>query len=315
MPPSPAIATDDLTRRFGKQVAVDGINLEVPRGTVYGFLGPNGAGKSTTIRMLLGLLRPDSGSVRLLGHPLADHRESLLRRVGALVEAPTVYEHLTGRENLRVAARLRGGLPASALTRALGTVALRDVADRRAGTYSLGMKQRLGLALALLDDPDLLILDEPTNGLDPSGMREMRTLIRDLPDRTGATVLLSSHLLGEIERTASHVGIIQRGRLLFQGSLEALEARRQPRVVIATDRPAEACRVLEQAGLSSHRPPAADRPAGPVEEPLRVQPGDRATAARCTTLLVEAGLDVYRVGVEAASLEDTFLALTEAAPD
>lgn len=195
---TPAITTQNLTRRFGSHLAVDQVDLDVPPRTVYGFLGPNGAGKSTTIRMLLGLLRPDRGRVHLLGRSLTDHRKALLHDVGALVEAPSVYDHLTGRENLDVTARLRGGVSESAIERALEIVELRAAADRRAGTYSLGMKQRLGLATALLDEPKLLILDEPTNGLDPAGMREIRTLLRRLPTRAGVTVFLSSHLLGEV---------------------------------------------------------------------------------------------------------------------
>jgi ABC-2 type transport system ATP-binding protein len=296
-----AIATHDLTRRFGDHVAVDRINLEVPRQTVYGFLGPNGAGKSTTIRMLLGLLRPDEGHVHLLGRPLATHREDLLREVGALVEAPSVYEHLTGRENLRVTGYLRGSVPASAVDRALGLVNLRDAADKRVRAYSMGMKQRLGLALALLHEPRLLILDEPTNGLDPAGIHEMRTLIREVPDRAGVTVFVSSHLLSEIELMASHVGIIHDGRLVFQGSTNALKARQRPRVVLGTNRPDEAQRVLADASLDAV--PADDGQ-------LIVHPGDKATAAQCAAALVHAGLDVHHVDVRQSSLEDTFLSLT-----
>jgi ABC-2 type transport system ATP-binding protein len=303
MSSSPAIATDALTRRFGDHLAVDGGSLNVPARTVYGFLGPNGAGKSTTIRMLLGLLQPTAGTVHLLGRPLAAHREALLREVGALVEAPSLYDHLTGRENLTVTGRLRGGVPDGAVDRVLDTVDLRTAADRRVGTYSLGMRQRLGLALALLDDPSLLLLDEPTNGLDPAGMREMRTLLRTLPQRADVTVFLSSHLLGEVERVASHVGILQNGRLLFQGRTEDLRRHQDPRVVLRTGQPDAAHRVLTRADLQAE-PGDGDR--------LVVRPGTEAVAARCTTLLVEAGLDVYHVGLNESSLEDTFLSLTDA---
>lgn len=307
MPTSPAIATTDLTRRFGDVRAVDGADLTVPRRAVYGFLGPNGAGKSTTIRMLLGLLRPTRGTVRLLGRPLPDHRESLLREVGALVEAPSVYDHLTGRENLRVTAHLRGELTSAALTEALDTVGLRDAADQRVGDYSMGMRQRLGLALALLGDPSLLILDEPTNGLDPAGMQEVRTLLRRLPERAGVTVFLSSHLLQEVERVATHVGIIRDGTLLFQGRVDALEARRQAHVVVETDRPAAARDVL--AGVPAD---GAEMTLDRDEEGrLRVRPGTEAVAAECTRRFVAAGLEVYRVSVEEASLEDVFLDLTD----
>ena len=296
----PAIATHALTRRFGDHVAVDHVNLEVAPRTVYGFLGPNGAGKSTTIRMLLGLLRPDAGHVHLLGRPLADHREALLREVGALVEAPSVYEHLTGRENLTVTGYLRGGVPSSAVGRALGLVNLRDAADKRVRAYSMGMKQRLGLALALLHEPQLLILDEPTNGLDPAGIHEMRTLIRDFPERAGVTVFISSHLLSEIELMASHVGIIHKGQLVFQGSTGALKARQQPRVVLGTNRPDKAQRVLADASLD----------ATPADDGQLIVPGDSVTAAQCTATLVHAGLDVHHVDVRQSSLEDTFLSLT-----
>ena len=297
----PAIATHDLTRRFGDHVAVDRVNLEVPPRTVYGFLGPNGAGKSTTIRMLLGLLGPDAGRVHLLGRPLVDHREALLREVGALVEAPSVYGHLTGRENLTVTGYLRGGVPASAVDRVLDIVNLRDAEDQRVGAYSLGMTQRLGLALALLGEPQLLILDEPTNGLDPAGIHEMRTLIREFPERAGVTVFISSHLLSEIELMASHVGIIHEGRLVFQGSTEALKARQQSRVALRTNRPGKAQRVLDRDGL------AVDSDG---DGQLLVHPGDEATAAHCAALLVRAGLDVHHVSLRASSLEETFLSLT-----
>jgi len=299
----PAIATSDLTRRFGNHVAVDRVNLNVPPQTVYGFLGPNGAGKSTTIRMLLGLLRPGEGRVHLLGRPLADHREELLRAVGALVEAPSVYAHLTGRENLTVTGYLRGGVSDATIDRVLDVVNLRGAADQRTGAYSMGMKQRLGLALALLGEPELLILDEPTNGLDPAGIHEMRTLVRDFPERAGVTVFISSHMLSEIELMASHVGIIHNGRLVFQGSTEALKARQQSRVVLRTNQPEAAQRVLDRDGLT------VDRNA---DGQLLVRPGEQATAARCAALLVHAGLDVHHVSLRESSLEDTFLSLTTA---
>jgi ABC-2 type transport system ATP-binding protein len=253
--------------------------------------------------MLLGLLRPDEGHVHLLGRPLIEHREALLREVGALVEAPSVYPHLTARENLRVTGWLHGGVAASAIDRVLDIVNLRDVADQRVGAYSMGMKQRLGLALALLHDPKLLILDEPTNGLDPAGIHEMRTLLRDFPERAGVTVFVSSHLLSEIELMASHVGIIHEGKLVFQGATSTLKARQQPRVVLGTNQPDEAQRLLADAALDVE-----------VEDGghLVVHPGDESTATRCVALLVRAGFDVHHVDVRESSLEDTFLSLTSA---
>jgi ABC-2 type transport system ATP-binding protein len=302
MPEHAAISTDALTRRFGDDLAVDHVNLHVPRQSVYGFLGPNGAGKSTTIRMLLGLLSPDEGQVQLLGMPFEKHREALLEEVGSLVEAPSLYVHLTGRENLRLASHMRPGVSESEVQEVLETVSLHKAADQRVGAYSLGMKQRLGIALALLGDPALLILDEPTNGLDPAGMRKMRRLIRDLPDQSEVTVFLSSHLLGEVERVATHVGIIWEGTLLFQGTTDELKAQKQAHVAVETSRPEKAQRVLGRAGLDS-RPDEDGR--------LQVYPGDDATAARCATVLVQAGLEVYHLGVEETSLEATFLALTD----
>ncbi len=301
-----AITTNALTRRFGDELAVDHVNLHVPRQSVYGFLGPNGAGKSTTIRMLLGLLSPDVGHVHLLSQPLEEHREALLQKVGALVEGPSLYDHLTGRENLILAWHMRQDVTESAVQNALESVSLREAADQRVGSYSMGMKQRLGIALSLLGNPELLILDEPTNGLDPAGMRKMRRLIQDLPNQFDVTVFLSSHLLGEVERVATHVGIIREGSLLFQGTTEELEARQQAHVVVETSRPDEARRVLDRDGLD----PNSDK-----ENRLRVYPGDEATAARCATLLVQAGLEIYHLGVEEVSLETTFLALTDSQTD
>src|SRR5262245_29498458 len=213
-----AIETSGLTRRFGSQLAVDDLNLLVPAAGVYGFLGPNGAGKTTAIRMLLGLIRPDAGEVRLFGQSLKANHRALMSRVGALVEAPSLYPHLTGRENLEVTRRLLGS-PRNRIDRALETIKLTRDANRRVREYSLGMRQRLGLALALLNQPELLILDEPTNGLDPAGIHEMRDLLCRLPAELGLTVFLSSHLLSEVEQIASHIGIIQARRLLFQGTL------------------------------------------------------------------------------------------------
>jgi ABC-2 type transport system ATP-binding protein len=217
-----AIETEALTRAFGARAAVEQLNLLVPNGGIYGFLGPNGAGKTTTIRMLLGLIRPDSGKVRLFGK----HFEfSMLNRVGSLVEAPSLYPHLTGRENLEVTRRLVGAARAD-IDRVLAIVRLARDADRLVREYSLGMRQRLGLALALLNSPELLILDEPTNGLDPAGIHEMRDLLRRMPAEHGVTVFLSSHLLSEVEQIAGSVGIIREGRMLFQGSLAELRRLR-----------------------------------------------------------------------------------------
>jgi len=219
------IETTLLTRTFGARVAVDRVNLRVPAGVIYGFLGPNGAGKTTTIRMLLGLTRPTSGSVRLFGETFSRERRKLLQEVGALVEEPSLYPHLTGRENLEIIRRLRNRSrqDVDALLQQFEFAsAARDVV----ATYSSGMRQTLGLAAACLGQPRLLILDEPTNGLDPGATRKLRALLRGQVERHGVTVFVSSHILGEVEQLADWVGIIDHGRLLFQGTLTSLRGAR-----------------------------------------------------------------------------------------
>lgn len=295
-----AIETCGLTRRFGAQLAVDDVNLLVPEAGVYGFLGPNGAGKTTTIRMLLGLIRPDAGEVRLFDSPLAANRQALMRRVGALVEMPSLYPHLTGRENLEVTRRLLGAAR-ELIDRALDIVQLTGDAHRRVREYSLGMRQRLGLALALLNKPALLILDEPTNGLDPAGIHEMRDLIRRLPIEFGITVFLSSHLLSEVEQIASHIGIIHQGRLLFQGTLADLQAERHEHLTIGVTQSDQAARCLTAAGWTVERR---------EDGLLTVTAATREAAAQINSLLVGQRLEVFHIALEQASLEDIFLTLT-----
>lgn len=299
-----AIETRGLTRRFGAQLAVEDVNLLVPTAGVYGFLGPNGAGKTTTIRMLLGLIRPNAGEVRLFDKPLAANRRSLMQRVGALVEMPSLYPHLTGRENLEVTRRLLGA-PRDLIDRALDIVKLTGDAHRRVREYSLGMRQRLGLALALLNKPELLILDEPTNGLDPAGIHEMRDLIRRLPAEFGITVFLSSHLLSEVEQIASHISIIHQGRLLFQGTLAELQAERHEHVTIGVTQSDQAARCLIAAGWTVQR-----RDDGL----LTVAATTREAAAQINTLLVGHGVEVFHIALAQASLEDIFLTLTSVKP-
>jgi ABC-2 type transport system ATP-binding protein len=217
-----AIETRGLTRDFGQLRAVDDVSLQVPEGTVYGFLGPNGAGKTTTIRMLLGLIKPTAGSVRLNGVELTDRSSAALSGVGAIVETPGLYPNLSGRENLELSALTHGG-DRGEIQALAQLVDLSHAMDRRVGRYSLGMRQRLAIARALMGRPRLLILDEPTNGLDPAGMAQLRELIVDLPRRFETTVFISSHLLGEIEQTASACGLLHRGQLVFQGSLGSLQ--------------------------------------------------------------------------------------------
>lgn len=217
------IETTQLTKAYSDFVAVSGIDLHIPRGAVYGFLGPNGAGKSTTMKMFLGLTRPTSGTFTIDGKKYPEKRVEILREVGSFIEAPAFYGNLTGRENLEIVGRILG-LPKSAATEALELVGLTPYRDRLARKYSLGMKQRLGLAGALIGRPPILILDEPTNGLDPVGIHEIRSLIRSLPKQLNCTVLVSSHLLSEVELMADHIGILNHGHLLFEGTLEELRA-------------------------------------------------------------------------------------------
>ncbi len=297
-----AIETSGLTRRYGDLVAVDKLNLGVPQESVYGFLGPNGAGKTTTIRMLLGLIRPDEGQVWLFNTSLGRRCVDLLQRIGALVETPSLYPHLTGYENLEVTQRLLGARREQ-IDRALAIVRLEPGAHRLVRGYSQGMRQRLGLALALLNEPGLLILDEPTNGLDPAGIHEMRDLIRRLPEEHGITVFLSSHILSEVEQVATHIGIIHKGRLLFQGTLDELQVQRQEHVTLSVDEPEVAMRVLTEAGWTVRRR---------ENHRLAVAANGHPDAARINALLVRQGLDVFYLSLEQPSLEDIFLKLTNA---
>ncbi|MBI3110730.1 MAG: ATP-binding cassette domain-containing protein [Ignavibacteriales bacterium] len=295
-----ALETVGLTRSFGGLIAVNNIHLNVEAGSVFGFLGPNGAGKTTTIRIVLGLIKPDRGRVMLFGQDLSSHRLSILGRVGALVETPSLYNHLTGFENLEVTRRLLG-CPKENIENALEIVKLTEAAHRLVREYSLGMRQRLGLALALLNRPEILILDEPTNGLDPAGIREMRALIKQLPAQFGITVFLSSHLLSEVEQLASHVGIIHQGTLLFQGSLNELHAHQHERLVLEVDRPAVAMELLTQQGWHVQRE---------ENNRLTVSSQGRKDAAFINSLLVREGLKVFHLSRQQPSLEETFFQLT-----
>ncbi len=294
------IETNDLTRRFGKLIAVDRVNLRVPQASVYGFLGPNGAGKSTTIRMLLGLIRPNNGEVSIFGQSIRTQRLAILERLGALVEQPACYPHLTGRENLEIIRRLRG-LPKRSISQALSVVKLEEAAQQLVKQYSTGMKQRLGLAMALIGQPELLILDEPTNGLDPAGIHEMRDLIVRLPKELGITVFLSSHLLSEVEQVATQIGIIHRGQLLFQGEPETLQAHLNASVVVSVDQPEHARQALEQSGWTVQQNGT---------QRLTVQANGRSDAAMINVQLLQAGINVYQIALQTPSLEEIFLSLT-----
>ena len=297
------ILLDDVWKTYGKNAgakpAVSGLNLRVPPQSVYGFLGPNGAGKSTTIRMILGLQRPDRGRISLFGRPLESERIELLRRIGSLVEAPSLYPHLTGGENLEVHRRLLGGSRA-AIDEALELVDLLSVSGQLVRSYSSGMKQRLGLAMALFGKPDLLVLDEPTNGLDPAGIHEVRSLIQDLPRRSGVTVFLSSHLLAEIEQVATHLAIVSQGSLKFEGTPKELQHRSGTRIVVTTDQPERAEILLMRAGCVAAR----------SGHDILIAPQDEFDAAQINSILVQAGLAVSHLSTQHPTLEELFLQLT-----
>jgi ABC-type multidrug transport system ATPase subunit len=290
------IETTNLSKRYGKQiVAVDGLNLAIRKGEIYGFLGPNGAGKTTTLRMLLGLVRPTSGTGKVLGKPLGT--AAGIARVGALVESPTFYPYLSGRRNLRILARY-AGVPISRVDALLDQVELTLRARDTFKTYSLGMKQRLGVAAVLLKDPDVLILDEPTNGLDPQGMTEMRALIRVL-GHGGRTVLLSSHLLGEVEQICDRVGVISHGKLIAEGTVADL--RGQAQLLVRADPLERAQRLAEQLyGIERVQ----------VMDGALVLATDPAQAAELARVLVTNGVAPSELRPVKRSLEATFMELT-----
>jgi ABC-2 type transport system ATP-binding protein len=297
------VLTRGLTKQFRHQTAVAGIDLEVPAGAVYGFLGPNGSGKTTTIRMLLGLVTPTSGSITMLGQPMPGRQNEVLRRIGALVEGPAFHPYLSGRANLgRLDAADGHSDPRTAARRidsALDRVGLLPAATKRYRAYSLGMRQRLAIANALLMPRDLLILDEPTNGLDPQGTREVRHLVGDLA-ADGATVLVSSHLLAEVEQMCSHVGVMFEGRLVSQGSLAELQSGTTKTVRVDTDRPEDAARVLTELGLTDVTP-SHDRVSATLGQ---------VEIAKIVPDLVHADVPVLGFTVGSPSLEDVFVALT-----
>jgi len=305
---TPAIRTRALTRRFGSQVAVSSVDLDVPRGAVYGFLGPNGSGKTTTIRMLLGLIAPDSGDVELLGQAVPERSRDVLPLVGALIEGPAFHPYLSGLDNLRRLDRSDAtadpGSSRSRIDAALGRVGLTNAARKRYRNYSLGMKQRLGLAAALLQPRELLVLDEPTNGLDPQGTREVRHLIADLA-ADGTTVLISSHLLAEVQQVATHVGIMAGGELLRQGPLEDVLADGAPRITVTSPDEDVVRGVLVGFGLQDVRAGRDDHGEPVVSAVLGTERAETVSAA-----VVAAGARLRGFAVERLDLEDLFVTLT-----
>lgn len=294
------LQTEVLTKRYGRRTVVDGLSLAVERGDIFGFLGQNGAGKSTVIRMTLGLVRPTRGRVMLFGHDMARHARQALGRVGAIVESPAFYENFSGYANLRIFAAMSGGAKQKQIDESLELVGLRERGKDPVLTYSHGMRQRLGIAQALLPHPEFIILDEPTDGLDPQGIHEIRLLLPRLRDELGLTIMLSSHLLFEVERICNRVAIIDRGRLLYQGALENLVS--SERLIKITVAPLEeACRLLSRdQALSVSRN-------GSNSLYIRMRDED---IPRVNALLVANKISVMELAPQRATLEEVFLTLT-----
>ncbi|MDE7318650.1 MAG: ATP-binding cassette domain-containing protein [Lachnospiraceae bacterium] len=294
------IETNTLGKKYGEKYSVKDLNLKVRPGCVYGFLGPNGAGKSTTMKMLLGLVKPTAGEIQMFGNEIhSRNRIEVLKRTGSLIEAPSYYGHLNGRENLEIVQTLKQ-VPREEIDEVLRIVRLEGQQKKKVREYSLGMKQRLGLAAALLGRPKLLLLDEPTNGLDPAGIQEMRELISDLPKHYGMTVMVSSHLLSEIDQMATDVGIIDRGKLIYQGSLRKLHEKAKGSIRIQVLNQTAAMRILEEHGESF----ALENGVLVLEEREEVQ------IAELVALLAGHGAQVTGVSGQQKSLEDIFLTLT-----
>jgi ABC-2 type transport system ATP-binding protein len=298
--PATAIRTQGLTKRYGSRAAVDSLSIQVPSGVVAGFVGLNGAGKTTTIRMLLGLITPSAGTAEVLGQPIS-RPAAYLHRVGAMIEGPAFYPTLSARANLEVLAVL-GGHPRARIGQLLELVGLADRASDRYGSYSLGMKQRLGIAAALLPRPALLVLDEPANGLDPAGILEIRDLLRGLADQ-GITVFVSSHLLGEVEQISDWLVMIDHGRLLYDGPIDQIIDRQQAELIVATEQPGELGTVARLAAEAGHPSTAAN---GRL---LRIQ-APASFAATLNRQAMAQGVTLVELRPEQPSLEETFLSLT-----
>ena len=294
------VETKGLCKSYGNKQVVRNVDLKVPKGCVYGFMGPNGAGKSTTLKMLLGLIKASSGKAEIAGKEMNQkNRLEILRETGSLIESPSYYGHLTGRENLEIVRTLKNA-PEKEVDQVLKLVRMERQQNKKAREYSLGMKQRLGLAAALIGRPELLILDEPTNGLDPAGIQEMRELICELPKRMGITVLVSSHLLSEMDQMADYVGIINHGQLIFQDKLDALHEHSKSKLLLRVMNRTVTLKILENNGVE-----------GRVTEEGILIPGfsDDRTAA-LVSALAEGGAGLYRIEERQKSLEDIFLSLT-----
>ncbi|MCF8454187.1 MAG: ATP-binding cassette domain-containing protein [Pedobacter sp.] len=294
------IETRNLSYRFGNQLVLDQVSLNVREGSIYGFLGPNGAGKTTTIKVLLNLLQTEKGKVFLFGKDLNKNRIEILSGIGSLIEQPAIYSHLSGRENLLNRALLLQ-VHSVKVHEMLDLVNLTEHADKKAGQYSLGMKQRLGIALALLNDPKLLILDEPTNGLDPNGIIEIRQLIRKLVGEQGKTVFISSHLLSEVEKMVTHIGIINRGKLLFQGTIEELHNVSKKHLEIQTNDLVRSTELLCKNGYQAEI----------LSDKILIPYLSENQSAEINSLLVKHNHKVYGLTISKQNLENLFLSITQ----
>lgn len=296
----PVIVTDSLTKKYKTKAVVDQIDLRIPGGSIYGFLGSNGAGKSTTLKMLLGLVKPTEGHIQIFGKEInSKNRLTILSETGSLIEAPAYYGHLSGKENLQIVCTLKN-VPEKEIQRVLHIVRMEEQQNKKVSQYSLGMKQRLGLAAALLGNPKILLLDEPTNGLDPAGIQEMRELICSLPASFGITVLISSHLLSEMDQMATHVGIINQGQLIFQDSLNVLHEHSRGRLYLHTSDDQAALLLLKNSGISAQW----------RDGRLSLKLMDDSRIMRAVALLVNSGIGILRLEEQQMSLEDIFLQLT-----
>lgn len=300
-----AVETHGLTKRFGDSVAVDGVDLRVPRGCAFGYLGPNGAGKTTLIRVLLGLTHANAGTMSLLGYEVPRHRDIALARVGAIVDEPRFHGHLTGRQNLQILAAAREPAARDRIDASLERVGMTARANDRVSKYSMGMRQRLGVAACLLGDPQLLILDEPMNGLDPGGMHDMREMIQSFVAE-GRTVVLSSHLLDEVERTCDAVAIVDRGHIIRQGPIAELLSGSDMEVAIECSTPDAARALLTNSDLARHISVTPDG----LTVSLAAD-SDRSKVAEINRVLVEGNVSVYRLELNQASLESWFLEVTK----
>ncbi|CAI3553328.1 putative ABC efflux transporter (ATP-binding protein) [Clostridium neonatale] len=294
------ITTTDLCKEYDKTMRVKNLNLEVNKGEVYGFLGPNGAGKSTSLKMLLGLVKPTNGKIEIFNKEFNEkNRISILKNIGSLIESPAYYDHLTGLENMRIMQKLLNSPPKN-IDKALEIVRLQNAKDKKVRNYSLGMKQRLGISMAILNFPKLLILDEPTNGLDPSGIHEIRELIKSFPKEYDMTVIISSHLLNEIDMIATQVGIITEGKLVFQDKLEKLHEKGEASILLKSDNLNKAQNILNMNGFSSK-----------IKDDYLVL-GDIKdnVVSRINSFLVKSGVNIYRIEKNRKTLEEIFMELT-----